>query len=88
MALPAPFIRIPRYRYRVLVGSIREAVYTGIQAICGHTGCEVAELNVPKDHVHLIAMIPPTLEVLLELLMDRVSIKLSAKREVSKRKTK
>ena len=25
----------------------------GIEAICGYAGCEVTELNVQKDHVHL-----------------------------------
>ncbi len=42
-------IWVPKYRYRVLVGPIQEAAYTGIQAICGYVGCEVVELNVQDD---------------------------------------
>ncbi len=63
-------IWVPKYRYRVLVGSIQEAAYTGIQAICGYVGCEVVELNVQRDHVHLILMIPP--KVAISHLMGRV----------------
>ena len=43
---------VPKYRFRILVGAIRDAVHDGIQAICGFAGCEVVELNVQKDHVH------------------------------------
>ena len=50
---------VPKYRYRVLKGAIGEAVAMGIQAICGHARCEVIELNVQPDHVHLIVMVPP-----------------------------
>jgi putative transposase len=52
------------------VGAIRDAVHDGIQAICGFAGCEVVELNVQKDHVHLLAMIPP--KVSISDLMGRV----------------
>ena len=42
---------------------MREAAHSGIQAICGYAGCEVIELNVQRDHVHLIVMIPPKLAI-------------------------
>ena len=35
----------------------------GAHSICGYAGCEVIELNVPKDHVHLIVMVPPKLSI-------------------------
>jgi putative transposase len=54
----------------VLVGAIKEAVQSGIQAICGYAGCEVVELNVQQDHVHLVVMIPP--KVAISNLMGRV----------------
>jgi putative transposase len=31
---------------------------SGVQAICGYAGCEVNELTGPKDHIHLVAMVP------------------------------
>ena len=61
---------VPKYRYRVLMGPIREVVYEGIQAVCGYAGCEVVELNVQPDHVHLIALVPPKLSI--SNLMGRV----------------
>ena len=61
---------VPKYRYRVLTGAVRGAVGEGVQAICGYAGCEVVELNVQPDHVHMIAMVPP--KVAISNLMGRV----------------
>ena len=52
-------IWVPKYRYRILAGNVGESMANGIQAICGYAGCEVNELNVRNDHVHLVAMVPP-----------------------------
>jgi len=49
---------------------VGESAAEGIQAICGYMGCEVVELNVQKDHVHLIVMVPP--KVAVSDLMGRV----------------
>jgi putative transposase len=50
----------------------------GIQAICGYAGCEVVELNVQRDHVHLMVMIPPKISVsnMMGRLKGQTSIKL------------
>ena len=61
---------VPKYRYRVLTGKVAEATEHGIQALCGYMNCEVVELNVQSDHVHLIAMVPP--KVAISGLMGRV----------------
>ena len=61
---------VPKYRYRILRGAVREAVREGVQAICGYAGCEIVELNVQADHVHMIAMVPP--KVAISELMGRV----------------
>jgi len=50
---------VPKYRYRVLTGKIRDSVESGIRAVCGYKNCEVVELNVQHDHVHLIVFVPP-----------------------------
>lgn len=68
---------VPKYRFRILVDGIKEAAESGIQAICGYAGCEVVELNVQKDHVHLIVMIPP--KVSISYLMGRLKGKTSQK---------
>ena len=40
---------VPKYRFRILTGSVKEAAEAGVQAICGYAGCEVMELNVVKE---------------------------------------
>ena len=54
----------------MLAGPIGDAVYKGIHAICGYSGAEVVEMNVQKDHIHLIAMVPP--KVAISDLMGRL----------------
>ncbi len=54
---------VPKNRFRVLIGAVGEAVGSGIQAICGFARCEVLELNVQRDHVHLVVMVPPKLSI-------------------------
>jgi putative transposase len=54
---------VPKYRYRVLSGPIRDAAYEGIHAICGYAGCEVVEMKVEKDLVHFIIMVPPKIAI-------------------------
>ena len=69
---------VPKYRYRILDGSLREATEMGIQAIWGYAGCEVVELNVQRDHVHLMVMIPAKISVsnMMGRLKGQTSIKL------------
>ena len=54
---------VPKYRFRILTGPVKAAVESGIQAICGFAGCEVVELSVQPDHVHMVLMIPPKVSV-------------------------
>jgi putative transposase len=53
----------PKYRYRVLEGKIKEEVQNSVQSQTIQSGCEIVEINVQRDHVHLIAMIPPKISV-------------------------
>jgi putative transposase len=54
---------LPKYRFRILTGAIKEAAEAGIQAIWGYAGCKVVELNVQPDHVHLLVMIPSKVSI-------------------------
>ena len=69
---------VPKYRYKILDGPIKEAMYSGIQAICGYVGAEVIELNVQKDHIHLLTMVPPKLAIsdLMGRLKGQTAIKI------------
>ena len=48
----------PKYRFRILSGQVSEEVNRCIRAFCEHLKCEVVELNIQIDHVHLIVMVP------------------------------
>ncbi len=53
----------PKYRYRVLSRQIGIEVTRCIRAFCESLKCEVVELNVQIDHVHILVMIPPKTSV-------------------------
>ena len=53
----------PKYRFRILSGSVAEEVGRCIRAFSEQQKCEVVELNVQIDHVHLLVMIPPKIAV-------------------------
>jgi len=54
---------VPKYRYRVLKGPVAEEVFNCIQVFAGRLGCEVIELNVQPDHVHLLVKIIPKVSI-------------------------
>ena len=53
----------PKYRYRLLSGKIGREVENCIRAFTEHQGCEVIELSVQIDHVHLLVMVPPKVSI-------------------------
>ena len=54
---------VPKYRFRVLTGKVAEEVENCIRAFSEQQGCEVVELNVQADHVHLLALVPPKVSI-------------------------
>ena len=68
---------VPKYRFRVLEGDVREEVSKCVQVFSGREGCEVEDSNVQKDHVHLIAMVPPKVSIsdLMGALKGRTAIR-------------
>ena len=53
----------PKYRLRILTGQVADEVNRCIRAFTEQKGCEVIELNVQIDHVHLIAMVVPKISI-------------------------
>jgi transposase IS200 family protein len=45
---------VPKYRYRILKGDIGKFIHQSIYAYTERSGCEMVELNVQPDHVHLL----------------------------------
>ena len=54
---------VPKYRYRILEGKIGHEANICIRVNVEQMGGEVIELNVQKDHVHLIAKLAPKYKV-------------------------
>jgi len=48
----------PKYRYRILTGQLGLDVDSCIRAFSDQLKCEITELNVQIDHVHLLVMVP------------------------------
>ena len=67
-----------KYRFRILTGVIKDLVEQDIKMLCEWKDCEVIELNVQPDHVHLVVSIPPkvSVSVLMGTLKGKLAIKL------------
>jgi len=61
-----------------LTGEIKELVEEDIKKLCEWKGCEVLELNVQPDHIHLVISIPPkrSLSSMMGILKGKIAIKL------------
>ena len=49
---------LPKYWYNILKNNVAKEVYNCLQTIAGRDGCEIAELNVQEDRVHMMIYIP------------------------------
>jgi putative transposase len=54
---------VPKYRYRVLEGKVGFEVSKTIRVYSERLGCEIVELNVQPDHVHLLIKVPPKISI-------------------------
>jgi putative transposase len=41
------------------MGIVKDLVDSDIRILCAWKGCEVEELNVQADHIHMVVSIPP-----------------------------
>jgi putative transposase len=53
----------PKCRIRILEGEVGQEVTNCIRAFSEQKQFEIIELNVQKEHVHLIVMVPPKLSI-------------------------
>lgn len=62
----------------VLNALVKDLVVHAIRLLCEWKGCEVMELNVQADHVHLVVSIPPKVSVSepVGTLKGKIAIKL------------
>ena len=69
---------VPKYRYRILTGKIKRLLEEDIRLLCEWKRCEIEEMSVQADHVHLVVSIPPKVSVsqLMGTLKGKLAIKL------------
>ena len=67
----------PKYRYRVLRDPVRQSVYDCLTLFADQLECQVVELNIRSDHVHLIIKVPPKVSIsrLMGTLKGRSAIR-------------
>ena len=53
----------PKFRYRVLEGMVKSLIEHDIQVISAWKEVENEELNVQKDHIHMMCSIPPKVSI-------------------------
>ena len=56
-------IWVPKYRYKVLKNKIDEEVRKTVIIQSERLGCEIVELNIQVDHVHLLIKVPPKVPI-------------------------
>ena len=68
---------VPKYRFRILTGKVATEVERCIRAFSEQKKCEVVELNVQVDHIHLLVMVPPKISIsdFVGILKGRTSIR-------------
>ena len=69
---------VPKYRFRILEGEIKKLIEEDIKMLCEWKKCEVQEMSVQNDHIHLIVSIPPKVSIsdMMGILKGKLAIKL------------
>ena len=78
----------PKYRYRILSGKVAIEVASCIRVFSEQQRCDIIELNIQIDHVHLLVMVPPKVSIsdYVGTLKGRTAIRVFNKfRELKKR---
>ena len=68
----------PKCRFRVLEGMVKTLVEHNLQVISTWKDVIIQEMNVQKDHIHLVCSIPPKVSVseFMGILKGKMAIKL------------
>ncbi len=69
---------VPKYRFRILTGEIKRFVEEDLRMLCEWKECDIHELSVQCDHIHVVLSIPPKVSVstLMGTLKGKLAIKL------------
>jgi len=69
---------VPKYRYRILQGEVARETQNCIHSFCSQLGCQVEELSIQADHVHLLVDVPPKVSIseLMGTVKGRTAIRI------------
>ena len=69
---------VPKYRFRILTGEIKKLVEEDIKMLCEWKLCEVQEMSVQQDHIHIVVSMPPKVSIseMMGILKGKLAIKL------------
>jgi putative transposase len=69
---------VPKYRFRILTGEIKQFVEENIRLLCEWKQVEIEEMNIQEDHVHLLVSIPPKVSVsnFMGIIKGKTAVKL------------
>lgn len=68
----------PKYRYRILEGVVKDQLRRDIPMLLEWKACQLVEINIQSDHIHLIVSVPPKLSILklIGVLKGKTAIKI------------
>ena len=69
---------VPKYRYRIMTGQVKDMIEEDIRMLCEWKKCELQEMSVQSNHIHLVLSIPPKVSVsqIMGVLKGKLAIKL------------
>ena len=53
------FVWVPKYRFRVLEGDVREGLRRILEQLCNWKEVVILEGAIQRDHIHLYLSVPP-----------------------------
>lgn len=54
---------VPKYRFKMLREAIAEEVSNCFRVYSEQVECEIIEMSIQVDHVHLLVMVPPKVSI-------------------------
>ena len=69
---------VPKYRFHILTGEVKKLIEEDIRMLCKWKRCEIQEMSIQKDHIHLVISIPPKVSIseMMGILKGKLAIKL------------
>jgi putative transposase len=69
---------VPKYRFRILTGQVKSLIEEDIKMLCEWKNCEIQEMSVQVDHIHLVVSVPPKVSIsdLMGTLKGKLAIKM------------